>query len=101
MAGMQLYGNGVTKNFMAILEDEIRRAGKSVTRLIVLGVVLALVGVLLVYRDWTLGTILVVSTFLVAIGLGIAWGHFVNTYRFQASIREHWNRWMRFSVSCV
>ena len=98
---MQLYGNGVTKNFMAILEDEIRRAGKTVTRLITLGIILALIAVLAVYKDWTIGSAIVIGTFLVALLAGIAWGHFVNTYRFQVSIREHWNRWMRFSVSCV
>jgi hypothetical protein len=98
---MQLYGNGVTKNFLTILEDEIRRAGKTVTRLLVLGLILGSIAVLAVYKDWTLGTAFVVGAFLLAFGAGLAWGHFVNTYRYQVSIREHWNRWMRFSVSCV
>lgn len=98
---MQLYGNGVTKNFLGILEDEVQRARKSVTRLVVLGLVVGLVAVAAVYKDWTLGAGLLVGTFVVAILAGAAWGHFVSTYRYQASIREHWNRWMRFSVSCV
>jgi hypothetical protein len=98
---MQLYGNGVTKNFLAILETEISRAGKTVTRLVVLASILALVGIAAVYKEWTLGTLLVVAAFALATLLGVAWGHFVNTYRYQVSIREHWNRWMRFSVSCV
>lgn len=98
---MQLYGNGVTKNFLSILEDEIRRAGKSVVRLLVLGTILALIAVAAVYKDWGLGAMLVVGTFALAILFGVAWGHFVNTYRYQASIRQHWNRWMRFSISCV
>ena len=98
---MQLHGNGVTKNFLAILEDEIRRAGKTVVRLIVLGLILGLLAVAAVYEDWTLGSALVAGGFLLALLAGIAWGHFVNTYRYQASIRQHWNKWMRFSISCV
>jgi hypothetical protein len=98
---MQLYGNGVTKNFLVILEDDIRRSAKSLARTFVLVGVLGAVG-LLAYRHllaWGLGLFLL--SFLLATVLGVGWGHFVNTHRYQSSIRQHWNRWMRFSVSCV
>ena len=98
---MQLYGNGVTKNFLGILEDEIRRGGKSVTRFIVLSLLLAGIAALAVSKQWSLAAMVLTGTFVVAIAVGFAWGHFVNTYRYQVSIREHWNRWMRFSISCV
>ncbi|MBI2076924.1 MAG: hypothetical protein HYT80_00935 [Euryarchaeota archaeon] len=98
---MQLYGNGVTKNFLTILEDEIRRSAKAIARFLVLVALLVASGLLAYYAQLGALTLLVFAAFAVSLALGYSWGHFVNTYRYQASIREHWNRWMRFSVSCV
>ncbi|HLE47706.1 MAG TPA: hypothetical protein VI818_05360 [Candidatus Thermoplasmatota archaeon] len=98
---MQLYGNGVTKNFLTILEDDIRRSARAISRVLILVVLLAAAGLLAYFTQLGWATLLVGAAFLLAFGLGYAWGHFVNTYRYQASIREHWNRWMRFSISCV
>jgi hypothetical protein len=98
---MQLYGNGVTKNFLTILEAETRRSRRTIVKVLILSTIVALIGLLALQSHWWLGVSILGGTFLVAGAAGVAWGHFVNTYRYQASIREHWNRWMRFSVSCV
>lgn len=98
---MQLYGNGVTKNFLTILEHELRRSGRSLVKLLILGLVVAAIAFLALNRELWLGGAILGGIFVASIAFGIAWAHFVNTYRYQASIREHWNRWMRFSISCV
>lgn len=98
---MQLYGNGVTKNFLSILETDLRRNAKSILRLMILLLVVGLLAALAVHRELWLGAAVFAGTLVAGLVLGYAWGHFVNTYRYQASIREHWNRWMRFSISCV
>lgn len=98
---MQLYGNGVTKNFLGILQHDLERTAKTLLRILVLLGVVALVGAGAFYYALTLGLSVLLGSFVVALAAGYGWGHFVNTYRYQASIREHWNRWMRYSISCA
>lgn len=98
---MQLYGHGVTKNFLSILETDLRRNAKNLIRLGVLLAFVSLFAALAVHRELWLGAAFFAGALLGGVIVGYAWGHFVNTYRYQASIREHWNRWMRYSISCV
>lgn len=98
---MQFYGNGVTRNFLQILEGDLRRAARGLAVLTLLTGIVALVAYFVLTRNLLVGF----AGFLAALVLGgaggIAWTWKRGLRRYEDSIRDHWNRWMRFSVSCV
>lgn len=98
---MQLYGNGVTRNFLQILEGDLQRTAKALARIAVLTGLVALVAYFALHRNLWVGIGSFLGALLLSAALGLAWAQFVSLRRYEASIRDHWNRWMRFSVSCV
>jgi hypothetical protein len=96
-----LYGNGVTKNFLAILESELDRTAKRIIRLLILTGVVLLLAWPLFDPDALMGLGSTLAILVAAGGLGGVYAHYVANRRYNTSIKAHWNRWMRYSVSCV
>jgi branched-subunit amino acid transport protein AzlD len=96
-----LYGNGVTRNFLSILENERDRNRKRLVRLGLLAGVLALLAWLFFYNTALEGLGSFAAFLAGGLVLGGLYAQFVNVRRYNASIHKHWNKWMRYSVSCV
>ena len=98
---MQLYGHGVTRNFLQILEADLHRAARSLASIALLTSLVALAAYFALHRNLWLGFGSFVGTLLTSFALGVAWARYLNIRKYEESIRDHWNRWMRYSVSCV
>lgn len=97
---MQLYGDGVTRNFLTILETDTRRAAKSLLRLAIVSPLVFLLAWLALSNFDSWGVLSVPVLFLAAfISAWLYTRHFV-LESYEVSLRDHWNRWMRWSVSC-
>jgi Flp pilus assembly protein TadB len=96
-----LHGNGVTKNFLSILQSEHDKSGRRLIRLLVLATVVGAVAALFFVRWLWQGVAAFGGVLAAAALLGALYAHFVTVRRYNGSIAKHWNRWMRYSVSCV
>lgn len=97
---MHLHGDGVTRNFLTILEGEVRRSARGI--LLTLGVA-ALVFLLAWAVMNGVGAwqwLTVPGVFLLAFAAGALYTRHVVLGAYEVSLRDHWNRWMRWSVSC-
>lgn len=97
---MPLYGNGVTKNFLAILEHEVSRTAKSLLRVLIVIGLLSLLAFFALHSFPYYGFASFLGLLAASIALGVAWAKFLTLESYEVSIRDHWNRWMRYSVSC-
>ncbi len=96
-----LYGNGVTRNFLSILEAERDRTRRRLVRLAILTGIVVAIAWLFFNAQAVEGLGAVAGFLLVGLALGGLYAHFVNIRRYNQSIANHWNKWMRYSVSCV
>jgi hypothetical protein len=97
---MHLNGEGVTRNFLAILEADARRTGRGLIQLGLVGAIVFLLSYLVLNDVGTYWTLLVAALFGLAVLLGFAYTRFVVLESYEVSLRDNWNKWMRWSVSC-
>jgi hypothetical protein len=97
---MHLNGEGVTRNFLAILEADARRTARGLLQLSLVAGIVFLLAFLVLNDVGSYWTLLVAALFALAFLLGLAYTRFVVLESYEVSLRDHWNRWMRWSVSC-
>lgn len=98
---MQVYGNGVTRNFLQILEADLQRAARGLALLVLLTCGMALAAFFALHRELWPGFSGFAALLILSFASGVLWARLVQLRRYERSIRDHWNRWMRYSVSCV
>lgn len=97
---MHAIGDGVTRNFLDILQHDIHRAAKG----FLLATAVAALVLLLAYVSLrafpAYGFLFVPGVFAAAFLVGAAYTRWFVLGSYEVSLRDHWNRWMRWSVSC-
>jgi hypothetical protein len=97
---MPLYGEGVTRNFLTILEYDNRRTAKSLAQIGIAAFSVFLLSWVFLHELSLYSLLIVPGAFLLAFVLGIVYTKFFVLESYEVSLRDHWNRWMRWSVSC-
>jgi hypothetical protein len=97
---MHLNGEGVTRNFLTILESDVRRTARGLVQLAVVGALVILLAALALGDYGAYQAIALPVVFLIAFLLGLAYTYWFVVSAYEVSLRDHWNRWMRWSVSC-
>ncbi len=96
---------GIAENFIGILRTEERTASRTLLRIVLFALGVAFLAALAVDlpdsgRLFGVAFGLVILTACVGAGLGLLVARFLTLRRYNASLAEGWNRWMRFSVAC-
>lgn len=98
--GMHLVGEGVTRNFLDILESDLKKTTRSVWKFLAFGAAVLLVAYFSLQGFSAPSYLIVPGVFAAAFILGAVWTRMFLLESYEASLRDHWNRWMRWSVSC-
>lgn len=91
---------GVTRNFLTILEAEAQRTARSLGRLGVLALLVLLLAFLFLHDFPPYGFATVPAILALSFLLGLAYTRYFVLESYEVSLRDHWNRWMRWSPSC-
>ena len=95
---------GVAENFIGILRQDERASGRALVRHALFFVLLVLVtGIAIDLPDgrmFGIGTGVVILALVAGVGLGLLFARFVTLRRFDHSLANGWNQWMRYSVAC-
>lgn len=97
---MHVTGQGVTRNFLTILETDVRRSANSLIQLAAATALVLLLAWLTLKQFEILGFLIVPGVLAFAFLLGLAHTRWFVLGSYEVSLRDHWNRWMRWSVSC-
>lgn len=96
---MHLFGEGVTRNFLTLLEAETLKARRSLVRIVLGGLlVFALAWAALQARPGY-AYLAAPALFLGSLALGVAYTKVFTLDAYEVSLRDNWNRWMRWSVT--
>ncbi len=97
---MHAVGEGVTRNFLTILEGDVRRSAKSLTQIGLVAALVLRLAFLSLQGFPAYGFLSIPLFFGAALAAGAAYTHWFVVGSYEVSLRDHWNRWMRWSVSC-
>lgn len=92
----RLVARGVGKDFLQLLQGEMRSGKARITTLLTIGAILAIPAWLI----WPIyGAIVHFGALFVGIGVGMLWGN-ATSRSYEDSLRGTWNRWMQLAPAC-
>src|SRR5581483_1609035 len=97
---MHLTGDGVTRNFLTILEGDLKRSLRSVLQILGVTALFGLIAWLSFLNAPSYAFAVLAAALVLGFGVSAVLTRYYFFESYEVSLRDHWNRWMRWSVSC-
>lgn len=94
-----MLGEGVTRNFLTLLEGDIHRSRRSLYQLLAVSAAVIAVAAASLHEALYVASGVVLLALVLAHGLGYIYARRFILESYEVSLRDHWNRWMRWSVT--